>query len=66
MEIVLPFLMNLVALAIAGVALTVAILIGTGGVEAVRHPVARIVLTSTFAVLGVWILFHGIWHAATG
>jgi hypothetical protein len=59
-------MMNLVAFGLAAVAILAAVAVGIGNVKALSHPIARIVITPILAVLGIWILLHGIQHMVSG
>jgi hypothetical protein len=66
MESALQFMLDLVALALAVIAIMAALTVAFGNVRALRHPVARIVVTPLLAVLGLWILWNGIAHMVSG
>ena len=66
MEAILRIMMDLCALGLAGVALLAAVSVALGNVRAVGHPLARIVFTPVLAILGLWLLFHGIGHMVSG
>lgn len=62
MELLLQFMMDLVALGLAGVAVLAACRVASGDVHIARNPLARVVLTILLAVVGLWILSIGIRH----
>jgi hypothetical protein len=66
MESALFYALNLVALCLAVITLLAAITVGFGDVKALRHPMARVLITPVLAVLGLWILFFGIHHMVSG
>jgi hypothetical protein len=66
MEALLAIVLDMVSLCLALVTILAAVTIGFGEVKALRHPVARIVLTIFLAILGLWILEHGIKHMVSG
>jgi hypothetical protein len=66
MEFALRFMVELIALGLAGIALLAAITVGLGDVKALSRPLPRIVLTPVLAVLALWILWHGISYIVSG
>ncbi len=66
MEELLHIMMDMVALGLAAVAILAAVSIALGNVKAIEHPLARLVFTPVLAILGLWLLFHGIGHMVSG
>jgi hypothetical protein len=66
MEALLHIMMNLVAFGLAAVAVVAAVAIALGNVKALDHPIARLLMTPVLAILGLWLLFHGIGHMVSG
>jgi hypothetical protein len=66
MEVLLRFMMNVVVLGFAGLAILAALAIGFGDVKALRNVSVRAVLTLALAALGIWFLSTGIQHIVSG
>ena len=66
MEQLLHIMMNLVAFGLAAVSVLAAVSIAMGNVEGLSHPLARLVATPVLAILGLWLMFHGISHMVSG
>lgn len=66
MEVLLRFIMNVVVLGFAGIAILAACAIGFGNVQSLRNIAIRAVLTLALAALGIWFLSTGIQHIVSG
>jgi hypothetical protein len=66
MEEILHIMMDLVAFGLAAVAVLAAVSIALGNVKGLSHPLLRMVFTPVLAILGLWLLFHGIGHMVSG